>query len=459
MKKIVSLFTFLLTAVATFAASPDGISESQNQQIRLAQRKFQLLVRDVKRESIITESNERFLELQSDAKERASLGKIGSMAWKACSSPLIEKGISIASNLGSLGANYLMDAVKGKRDKWYRTAQEQCHYHQVLSSESDIDDFYAAPSTKGAMDPENLKFEGFGCKNYIELIDEPGQGVNVFYIFCKMRRDSVGIKHIVNHSKFLIEVDTLMFIPRYCNLPNDPSRGTKNRFSFDKRDNLTMTLNVRLFSSWMNQATMITENKQLGAFTVRVKIDKSKVNDKGEFIYDRNDPDFEKLITIEGDSYIVPRSYTSTTDAQNYQPSWGTGQYRIEMELSEDCDIVDSYYQIPPTEKPEEQAVASSTKRKVEWDKAKWQEEWDMMQEGQQKESVWKSIWMCIVNVFDEYNWTATLTDPFTTSLYRDEATTLEDDLSGPSGKTTKEDTATAMAPAAVPSISTSILP
>lgn len=125
MKKIVPLFAFLLTAVATFAASPDGISESQNQQIRLAQRKFQLLVRDVKRESIITESNERFLELQSDAKERASLGKIGSMAWKACSSPLIEKGISIASNLGSLGANYLMDAVKGKRDKWYRTAQEQ----------------------------------------------------------------------------------------------------------------------------------------------------------------------------------------------------------------------------------------------------------------------------------------------------------------------------------------------
>lgn len=419
---ILSLFTFSAAAQAQTSSS----TNTPARQTRPAQRKFEMLVRDVERESVIRESNERFLELQSDAKERAVMGKLGSMAWKACSSPLIQKGISVASNLGSLGANYMVDAIKGKRERWYSAAQEQCHYHQVLTSESDIDDFYAAPSTKGAMDPENLKFEGFGCKNYIELIDAPGQGVNVFYIFCKMRRDSIGINHIVNHSKFMVEVDTLIFIPKYCNLPNDPTGNSKNRFSFDKRDNLTMTLHARLFSSWMNQATMITDNKQLGEFTVRVKIDKNKINERGEFIYDKNDPDFQKLITIEGDSYIVPRSYTSTTDAQNYQPSWGTGQYRIEMELSEDCDIVDSYYQIPAPNQTKETTQANTSNEKIEWDKAKWQPEWDIMQEGKKDESVWKNIWLCIVNVFDECNWTATLTDPVTTLLYSDETTTLK---------------------------------
>ena len=448
MKKYLILLAWLTTTGSVIAQPPQpneskakeptastkgAPTNSRNE--RPAQRKFQILVKNVDKEKIIKDSNERFLELQASANDRAALGTFGNILWGAYSSSIVQKTVNATSNLVSLGVNYLTEAVKSDREKWYRSAQEQCKYSQVLSSESNIDDFYAAPSTKGAMDPENLKFEGFGCKNYIELTESPGSGVNVFYIFCKMRRDSLGISHIVNHSKFLVEVDTLIFVPQYCNLPNDPTGNPKNRFSFEKRNNLNMTLKARLYSSWMNQATMIANDQLLGEFTVHIKIDPKKLNDKGEFIYDKNDPDFEKLVTIEGDSYIVPRSYTGTTDAQNYQPSWGTGQYRIEMEVAEECRIIDSYYQIRESGNGKEVAFADATPGKKKWDKAKWKTEWNVMNERRKSDSVWKNMWQCIVTAYKGSSWTATLTDPLSTSLYSYETTKLKDAFSNLSEK------------------------
>jgi len=448
MKKLFIFFSVLLTAGLTYAQPPKGkAAQGKDLHERMAERKFQILVKNVDKERIIHDSNERFLELQASANDRA-IGAFGSLLWGAYSSSIIQKTVNATSNLVSLGINYLTEAVKSDREKWYRAAQEQCHYNQVLSSETSINDFYAAPSTKGAMDPENLKFEGFGCKNYIELIDEPGQGVNVFYIFCKMRRDSLGLSHIVNHSKFLVEVDTLIFVPQYCNLPNDPTGNPDNRFSFDKRSNLKMTLKVRLYSSWMNQATMITNDEQLGEFTVHVKIDRSKMNDKGEFIYDKNDPDFNRLVSVEGDSYIVPRSYTGTTDAQHYKPTWGTGQYRMEMEISEDCGIVDSYYQIRESGNGQEVAFADATPGKKKWDKAKWKAEWNAMNVRRHGDSVWKNMWQCIVTAYKGTSWTATLIDPLTTSLYSYETTKLNEAFSDLRDKIFPEDSDASPTPA-----------
>lgn len=411
------------------SAPQDKAAQAKGQQTRRAQRKFQILVKNVERESIIRSSNEQMQEQQTAAKERA-IGAFGNLLWSSYSSSIIQKTVNATSNLVSLGVNYLAESIKGERSQWYKTAKEQCHFNQVLSAESSIDDFYAAPSVKGAMDPENLKFEGFGLKNYIELADEPGQGVNVFYIFCRMRRDSVGISHIVNHSKFLVEIDTLAFIPKYCNLPNDPTGGADVRFSFDKRKDLQLTLKARIYSSWMNQATMITNDEQLGEFTIHVKVDAKMLDSNGQFIYKKGDPAYQRLVSIEGDSYIVPRSYTGTTDALNYQPSWGTGQYRIEMEVSEDCAIVDSYYQIREAGNGEAVAAADATKGKTKWDKAKWKTEWTAMKQRRKGDSVWKNAWNCIVQAYKGTSWVATLTDPAATSLYSYETTKLNEAFS-----------------------------
>ena len=363
------LITLLLMTIAvagtitTHASNP----EKGNGPVKLdAVRRYQILVTNEDTVKNITRYNDQVRMLQGLANNDAKRG-LGMDLLNGITAAFTQKTVDASKGVIGMGVSYLANVIKGDREKWYAAAEQHCHFRHVLSAESTIDDFYALPSTKGAMDPENLKFNGFGCKSFIELKDFPGSGIDVFYIYCKMRRDTaVGIKHIVNHSKFLVELDTLIFNPRFCNLPNDSIGSVNSRFDFEKRKNLTFQLKVRIYSSWMNQATMILQDQQLGEFTITARIDKSKLNEDGLFVLDKNDPDYEKLVSIEGDCFIVPRSFTGTTDANNYRPAWGTGQYRIEMELSENCGIVDDYY----FKKDDK-----NSKRK--WDKAKWKPEWD----------------------------------------------------------------------------------
>lgn len=451
MKKLLAMFTLLLVA-GTMAAQPSkavaGNSQG-SQQKRQAQRKFQILVENQHKAKTIIETNNRLAAMQEAARNDAQRGLLGDLLWTGFTSAFKQKTVNASSNLVSMGLNFVQEAVKSDREKWYSKAQQQCYYSQPLSAESKIDDFYALPSTKGAMDPENLKFEGFGCKNYIEVMDGSGEGVGVFYIFCKMRRDSIGLSHIINHSKFMVEIDSLVINPKYCNLPNDSTGNADSRFNFEKRNNLRLNLKVRLYSSWMNQATMITNDQQLGEFSISVNVDKTKLNADGAFIYDKNDPDFDRLISVEGDSYIVPRSFTGTSDGSNYLPTWGTGQYRVEMEVSESCHIVDEYYMIRESGNGQAVAFADATPGKKKWDKAKWKTEWKAMNVRRKGDSLLKNAWKCVVSAYKGSGWMATLTDPATTALYSYETEKLDDWIDDLHEKWFSDETSTAPAPSA----------
>lgn len=429
MKRVVSfviLFAFAGIMLPQMATKP--VSNPNSGEPRLAERKFQILVeneRDVKK---VLDTNERLLALQKESQDENQRGLLlASLLWQGITSSFQQKTINATSNLVSLGVDYIKKALKNKRKEWYRRAEEQCYYHKTLSTERQINNFYALPSTKGAMDPENMKFEGFGCKNYIQVMDGSNDGVGVFYIFCKIRRDSIGLQHIINHGKFLVEIDSLIINPKYCDLPNDSTGSVDSRFSFEKRDNLSLQFDMRLYSSWMNQAIMYTENKLLGGFTIYINVDKNKLNQNGLFVYDKNDPDFKNLVNIYGDCYIVPRSYTGTNDGVTHQPTWGTGQYRIEMEISEQCSIVDSYYQIIESGNGEAVAYADATPGKTRWDKAKWKVEWNAMNSRRKGDSFFKNAWNCIVSAYKGSGWMATFTDPVTTALYSWESHELGD--------------------------------
>lgn len=354
-------------------------------------------------------------------------GLFGDLLREGYTTAFKQKTINATQNIVSLGLSYVTEALSSKREKWLNQAKKECTYQQSLSTETQINDFYALPSTKNAMDPENMKFEGFGCKNYIELTDESGEGVGVFYIFCRLRRDKEGLNHIINHSKFLVEVDSLVFNPTYCNLPNEGSNSGEGRFDFNKRDNLQFELKVRIYSSWMNQAMMIMDNQQLGEFRIKVQIDKNKLNPEGIFVYNRQDPDFEKLISVDGDCFIVPRSFTGTLDGVNYQPTWGTGQYRIEMDIAEQCSVVESYYQIHEAGNGEVVADAEANPGKTIWDKTKWKTEWRVMKERRKGEEPRKTAWQCLVESYKGSGWVATFTDPAATALYSWEAQRLNE--------------------------------
>ena len=234
MKKTVSVLLLLMIAGAMSAQGPKGpVGKAAGRQSRVAHRKYQIIVENEKSAQVVQSTNDRLLALQEASRGEAQRGLFGDLLWQGFTSSFKQKTVNATSNLVSLGLNYIQEAVKGDREKWYRRAQQQCYYNQSLAAETKIDDFYALPSTKGAMDPENLKFEGFGCKNYIEVENSRGEGVGVFYIFCKMRRDSIGLRHIINHSKFLVEIDSLVINPKYCSLPNDSTGSADSRFDFE----------------------------------------------------------------------------------------------------------------------------------------------------------------------------------------------------------------------------------
>lgn len=419
MKKLITLLLMAIAVTGVFTTQASSADNGKGPAKLNAVRRYQILVTNEDTVKNITKYNDQVRALQGLANASANRG-LGTELLNSFTGAFTQKTVDASKDIIGMGISYLANVIKGDRERWYALAEQHCHYNHVLSAESAIDDFYALPSTKGAMDPENLKFSGFGCKSYIELTDYPGEGIGVFYIYCKMRRDTaVGIKHIVNHSKFLVELDTLIFNPRFCNLPNDSTGSVESRFDFAKRKDLTFQLKVRIFSSWMNQATMIMQDQQLGEFTITARIDKSKLNENGLFVLDKNDPDYKKLVSIEGDCFIVPRSFTGTTDANNYRPAWGTGQYRVEMEISENCGIIDDYYY------KKDDKNANPDKHK--WDKSKWKPEWEVIKAHHNQVNPPKKAWECIIDAYRGTGWIATLTEPVTTVLYKFEVTQLNE--------------------------------
>lgn len=417
MKRPITMMLMVLAIAGSITASAPNKGAQNGQEKVDAVRRYQILVTNENSVKNINNFNEQVRSLQNISAAEAKRG-LGLDILNSVTSAFTQKTVSASQGVVGMGISYLANAIKGDREKWYKTAEQHCTYSHTLSAESSIDDFYALPSTKGAMDPENLKFNGFGCKSFIELKDKPGEGIDVFYVYCKMRRDpDVGIKHIVNHSKFMVELDTLYFNPRFCNLPNDSTGSVESRFDFEKRKDLTFQIKVRIYSSWMNQATMILQDQQLGEFTITARIDKSKLNSDGIYVYDKNDPDFKKLVSVEGDCFIVPRSFTGTTDATNYRAAWGTGQYRVDMEVNETCKIIDDYY-CKPGDK-------STDPDKRKWDKNKWKPEWKEMKAHRKNIEEQKNAWDCIVDAYRGTGWVATLTEPMTTVIYKYESNKL----------------------------------
>lgn len=442
MKRILILAFALLAAGATALTAqpsagrptPGGTSDGGGSISRM-ERKFEILVNINDDATELEADNKRMRSLQSASTDKTR-GAFLNLLKTGFGSSMTQKTVNATSNVLSLGINYLATALRGHRDEWLRKARQQCTLTRKLNSETTIEDFYAAPSTRGAMDPENLKFKGFGCRHYLECTDEPGRGCEVFVLFCKLRKDDEGLRHIVNHGKFTVELDTLVFNPTFCGLPNDSSGSADSRFDFEKRKDLTLSMRVRIYSSWMNEAIMPSIDQKLGEFTITARIDRSKLRavynpatglTDSLFVYDPADPDFDRLVQVSGDCFIVPRSYTGTADGTTYSPSWGTGQYRMEMDVTETCRINEDYYMI--RESGNGAAVAATDGRPGErrWDKAKWKTEWKAMNARKKSAPFIDNLWKSIVTAYKGAGWIETFTDPITTAIYTRETAKLNE--------------------------------
>lgn len=434
MKKFI---TFMLALCCISMAAQ---SAKENGRRGVLQRRCQMVVQ-LNDSAAIAKQNRELTRSIADNNEKSLL--LASLA-KGFGSALVQKTQNASSNLISTSINYLVEALKSDKKKWYSTAKSHCTLSMKLKSETQINDFYSAPSSQGAMDPHNIQFKGFGCHHFLEEVGSKGVGKEVFYVFCKLRTDETGINSIVNHSKFMVEIDSLMFIPKYCGLPND-TLDVLQPFDFHKRDNLTLNIKARLYSSWINEAIMVTNDQLLGEFTISAKVDPAKltvVNGDSAFVYRKGDPEFERLVSVTGDCFMVPRSFTGTNNGTSYTPTWGTGQYRIEMDVTETCRIVDQYYYkqkyLNETIAIRESGNGAQIARAgipeyKKFDKAKWKVEWTPLKKRQRKATYWKSAWQGIVTAYKGSGWVQTFTDPLTNVILNYEGQKLNEllNLSG----------------------------
>lgn len=319
--------------------------------------------------------------------------------------------LNASQSLIETGISYIKESARDKRPDWQKAAMGENRFVKKLPMVTEILDFYGSPSTRGALDPTDMQFNGFGCRQYMTLIDSEGNPYEkeVFYISCKVRDDDAGISRILNHSKFQMEVDELRFDPFWSDLPNDTLSvipDTRYEFNFDSRKDLRFQVKAKIFSSWINEAIQVNKDVLLGEFVITSKIDPDKLDTDGVFRYSKSNPDDSiKFITITGDSFLVPRSYVGSTDMKNQIPSWGTGQYRVEMEIEESCNINENYY------------LSEDGKK---WRKERWKPEWQKMKKRPNR-SKKQNLVEIMFPQFTGQQWITTLVEPTITVLLKNE--------------------------------------
>ena len=253
------------------------------------------------------------------------------------------KAGSIIDIVIDAGINELTELVRDHRRDWQMAVQKESRFSRNLKMDNEISDFYHKSSTNGALDLQDIAFNGFSCRQYIYRNNE--EPLEVFYAQFSLDTTQTGLRRMVNHSKFEVILDSLMFNPFICELPNDsiPDPDLRLGFDFERRKDLKVSLRTVVKSSWICENMTIVSDQPVGEFLMEVSIDPKYMNDTC-FTYCRTNPaDACKanLIRCTGESFMIPRSYIGLIDNTAY---WGTGQYSLDMTLSESCRINEDYY-------------------------------------------------------------------------------------------------------------------
>ena len=212
-----------------------------------------------------------------------------------------------------------------------RSSEEENVYQTVINSVSEMSDFYDSPSFDGAMDPKGMRFDGIGC------LRKEGNDT-MFYISCHIDRDK--LHRIINHSKFELVVDTLILSPTHSNLPNTQ---LSIPYSFEERKDYTLSMDITISSSWMNEIVQLQKNQELGSFHINVPVDPQVLDSKGFLHYVRHGDEAPRY-RVMGECFIVPRSYMGFRDERdNFKDCWGTGEYKLAVTIKESCEVTEQY--------------------------------------------------------------------------------------------------------------------
>ncbi len=393
------MLAVVLWASGMYAQQPEPVTQDagpQKQRTVKGQRKYKLVVNEGN-DSTVAEFNRGLASMRGNLSNRGFLDNLTGLYKKSAAG----QAVSVTSSLLNFGLNAIIAATKSKKPEWEKAVRGECTFVRRLPMQMEILDFYRHPSTNGPLDPTDMNFNGFGCRQVIEYTDPDGnvREEEVFYVTCKVKSGPEGKARMLTHSKFEMEVDTLRFNYALCDLPNDSlGMATDNRigFSFDSRKDLKFVVNATITSSWINQALMVFNDQPLGSFDIVASIDPKYIDGDGVFRYyadrDRNSG---KNVRVSGDCFLVPRSYVGSSDMRNIQDSWGTGQYKVEMKVSEVCKINEKYYMTADGR-----------------DNKKWKDEWRLIKKRKKQPSVWKQLLGVVSSQYKDSKWVTVLAEP-----------------------------------------------
>ncbi len=326
-------------------------------------------------------------------------------AYKTSFSGIVTKTVD---GLLGMGFSYISNSVRSHKNDWRKAIMKECSFTKKLKMGQDASDFYSTVSNVGALDLRGIAFKGFSCRN-IQI--QGSDTVDVVYISCKLDTSKAGVDKLMMQSKFQVVVDSVMFNTRICDIPNDSVMRAEDRipFDFDRRKNLTVKLNTTVKSSWMNEGIQIVVDKELGEFAVEINIDPKNIDkETGIFTYSRRLSPNSEFIKVSGESFIVPRSYIGVVEnGGDMESCWGTGHYKLEMQLSETCQINESFY------------LKKGTDPKKHKMNSEWRKEWKIIKNREKKglASPWQSYSDQIKSEYRDGKWVTIITNPVKSAL------------------------------------------
>lgn len=361
-KQVLLLLMLLVSATVSFAQGGDPTAQRD-----LVKGNGQLVqednfVVDINHMSTTTRKKLNQVAAEYRTRGRSAFTDIGkSMLYGGVSSVFTVVGNEIIS---------LTKIRSQQKKKWNEMRQKECFFSDSLLSIKGQRDFYRKPSARGPLDPTDMNFDGITFR-------ANRNGKEILKMVCHI--DTFKLDHMFLHSKFYLVLDTLVFHPYQSYLPNlsanrimgykienpgernrpsgdgempgkqdvdrkKPTKGEKelveywntiSKFSFVDQNNPTVNIRIDLLSSWINEAVQVYQDVKLGSFSVNIPFKEEDLKDSVYF-YSRQRAlkEGKETIDMSGDCFVVPRSYMPV-EATN--PSWGTGEYKMKVVMSERC--------------------------------------------------------------------------------------------------------------------------
>lgn len=285
-----------------------------------------------------------------DAKKKEMLNRVAANYRSHNRSVLTDLGKAmlaggVASVVNVIGTEIIsLTQVRSKQHKaWMAMRQKECTFVDSLQSVKGQSDFYGRQSNYGPLDPSDMNFDGI-------TLCARREGEEVLRMVCHI--DTTRFDHLFLHSKFYLVVDSIVFHPYRSFLPNlkanrilGPQKGasqdevdywnTISRFSFDEQGKPTVNIKMDITSSWINELVQVYQDVKLGSFSVNIPVEEAMLRDS-VYRYVRQEAlaNHRSTIDVEGDCFVVPRSYMPVSANS---PSWGTGEYKMKVVISETC--------------------------------------------------------------------------------------------------------------------------